>query len=508
MMHEMNSNDSAMPGSGVFQTATAMLEQLRSGQIGAVELLDLHLDQVCAVNPDINAIVAVDEEGARDRARLADEAYSRGEDRGSLRGLPMTVKDVFGVVGMPVTGGLSHLAGYLPDRDAEVVAALREAGAIVFGKSNVPEGAGDHQSYNPIYGCTNNPWNLERTPGGSSGGAAAALAAGMTSLEVGSDVGGSIRCPAHFCGVYGHKPSYGLVPVRGHVPPGPSSLRRGEMLVAGPMARDPYDLELLMDVIARPEGLLRTTGQWSLPRASRQQLEDFRVGLWLDDDALPVDNAYRDAIEGLVADLTAAGVHAQAARPQIDVAHAEHTYFNMLFGEFCASAPPEMYERSKAAREAAGGDHGPYGEWISSATTQDLRSWQGHLEHREKLRNSWASLFREYDVLICPVMSTVAFPHDHHGADHVAQLARTIEISGETRPYLDNLKWPGMITVGGLPSTVVPTRRLVGGLPAGVQVVGDFLADRSTLRFAQLLHDRFGGYQMPQRRRHTRAPQA
>ncbi|RUM20454.1 amidase [Rhizobium vallis] len=499
MEPNVNPKDSGTTRSGVFQTATEMLGQMRSGQISAVELLDLHLDQVCAVNSEINAIVAFDEDRARHQARLADEARCRGEDTGSLHGLPMTIKDVFSVVGMPVTGGLPHLSGYMPESDSEVVTALREAGAVIFGKSNVPEGAGDHQSYNAIYGSTNNPWDLARTPGGSSGGAAAALAAGMTPLEIGSDVGGSIRCPAHFCGVYGHKSSYGVVPVQGHVPPGPNSLRKAEMLVAGPMARDPHDLELLFNVISRPKDSSRDANHWPLPETRHQRLEDFRVAVWLDEKSYPVDTRYGDTIEGLVEDLKRLGANVRAARPDIDPSASQSTYFKTLFGEFCASAPQKIYDASIAAREAVGGDHGPYGEWIAAATTQALRTWQGHLEHREQMRRKWAAYFREFDVLICPVMSTVAFPHDHHGADHVEQLARTIEISGEKRPYLDNLLWPGVVTVANLPSTVVPTRRFVDGLPAGAQIVGDFLEDRTTLRFAQLLHDRLGGYEMPPR---------
>lgn len=480
-----------------FKSATDMLRDLRERKIGAVELLDVHLDQVRALNPEINAVVALDEEGARRQARLVDEAGRRSSDEGKLLGLPMTIKDVFPAEGMPVTGGLPHLAGHMPERDADVVERLREAGAVIFGKTNVPEGAGDHQSYNKIHGCTKNPWNPDRTPGGSSGGSAAALASGMTPLEVGSDVGGSIRCPAHFCGVYGHKPSFGIVPTHGHIPPPPGSLRRGEMSVAGPMARDPYDLELLLDVITAPERAWRKATQLRLPPTRCEKLEDFRVGVWLDAAEYPVDRGYADAIEGLLDDLRHVGVNVSNAKPDVDPQDSENTYFMMLFGEFCASAPQDMYESSKMARNAKGGDNGRYGEWISEATSQDLRTWLRHLENHERLRQRWASFFENYDILICPVMSTVAFPHDHHGADHVAQLARTVEISGRPMPYLDNLKWPGLITVAHLPSTVVPTRRLVGGLPAGVQAVSSFLCDKTTLRFAQLLHDKLGSYTLP-----------
>lgn len=481
----------------LFQSASSMLRHLREKKISARELLDLHLEQVRKFNPTINAVVAFDEEGARKQALKADEAIARNDAGGALHGLPMTIKDVYQVVGMPVTGGMQHLANYFPDRDADLVTSLRDAGAIIFGKTNVPEGAGDHQSYNAIYGRTNNPWNLERTAGGSSGGSGAALAAGMTPLEIGSDVGGSIRCPAHFCGVYGHKPSFGLVPLRGHIPPDPDSLGKGQMSVAGPMARDPYDLELAMDIIARPDEASRKGVAWRLPASRQERLEDFRVGVWIDAKGYPVDRGCAEAIGGLLDDLKRVGVNVRNAHPDIDPEDSEATYFMMLFAEFGASAPKHLYDLHKAAREARGADNGPYAEWIASATGQDLRTWMGLLENRERMRLKWASFFADYDILICPVMSTAAFPHDLSGVDHVAQLARSVMVSGEPRPYLDNLKWPGLITVAHLPSTVVPTRRFADGLPVGVQAVSSFLDDKTTLRFAQLLHDRFGGYTMP-----------
>jgi amidase len=489
------------PAPDVFSSATAMLGALRTRRISARELLDGHLAQVRAINPEINAIVALNEEEAQRQADASDEARANGRAEGRLHGLSMTVKDVFPVVGMPVTGGFPSLAAYLPEDDADVVRLLRAAGAVIFGKTNVPEGAGDHQSYNAIHGVTRNPWNPDYTPGGSSGGSAAALATGMTPLEVGSDVGGSIRCPSHFCGIYGLKPSFGVVPVEGHIPPMPGTYRTGQMGVAGPMARDPYDLELLFDAIAAPGGDWSGVAHWRLPASRHQRLEDFRVGVWLDAPGYPVDDDYRDAIEQLLSDLRAVGLNIRAARPDIDAAASADTYFMTLFGEFCASAPPEMYEASKAALSAPGGRNGRYGAWVAAATGQDLRTWQHHLEDGHRLRRQWASFFKDIDILICPVMSTVAFPHDHAGVDHVAQLARTIRISGKPAPYLDNLMWPGLITIAHLPSVVVPTRRLVNGLPAGVQAVGGFLDDKTTMRFAQLLHDRLGGYTLPGRNR-------
>jgi len=481
----------------VFSSATRMLEALRTRRISARELLDSHLQQVRAVNPDINAIVALDEAAARRQADAADEARAEGRATGKLHGLPMTLKDVFPVAGMPVTGGFPHLENYRPEEDAEVVKLLKSQGAVIFGKTNVPEGAGDHQSYNAIHGATNNPWNPDYTPGGSSGGSAAVVATGMSPLEVGSDVGGSIRCPSHFCGIYGMKPSFGLVPVEGHIPPMPGTYRVGQMGVAGPMARDPHDLELLFDTIAAPVGAWRDVASWRLPRPRHDRLEDFRIGVWLDAPGYPVDDDYRGAIEQLLADFSGIGLNVREARPDIDAAESANTYFMTLFGEFCASAPPEMYEASKAALSAPGGRSGRYGEWVAAATSQDLRTWQQHLEIAHRFRRQWAAFFNEIDILICPVMSTMAFPHDHAGVDHVAQLGRTIRISGQSAPYLDNLLWPGLITIAHLPSVVVPTRLLVNGLPAGVQAVSGFLDDKTALRFAQLLHDRLGGYTLP-----------
>jgi amidase len=232
-------------------SATELLGLLRDRKLGSLELLETQLARIEASNPDINAVVALDAEGARAAARAADDAPS--DARGPLHGLPITIKDSFEVPGMPATCGFPHLADHRPQRDADAVALLRGAGAIPFGKTNVPVAVADHQSYNPIYGTTSNPWDLTRTPGGSSGGSAAAVAAGFSPLELGTDIGGSIRCPAHFCGVYGLKTSYGIVPRRGHIPPAPDGEAHRPLGVAGPIARSAIDLELALDVLTAPE---------------------------------------------------------------------------------------------------------------------------------------------------------------------------------------------------------------------------------------------------------------
>jgi amidase len=410
----------------------------------------------------------------------------------------MTLKDAFEVVGMPATCGIPDLAEYRPTRDADVVTVLREAGAVIYGKTNVPEGAGDHQSYNAIYGLTRNPWDLGRSAGGSSGGAAAALAAGLTPLEIGSDVGGSIRCPAHFCGVWGHKSSFTVVPMRGHIPPAPFSERSLEMCVAGPMARDARDLELALDVVAGPDGLDRKGKRWVLPESRHERLEDFRVAVLLEADGAPVDAAYRHALESYVEELREIGVRVRALdRPPVDSQHALDVYFDLLFGLFGGGAPEPVYEAFAALAPGATIDDRSFASRMGRAARLTARAWFARIEDQASLTASWETFFTDVDVLLCPVMSTVAFPHDTSGVDHTAQLRRSVTIDGEPAPYLINLTWPGLITVANLPSTAIPTRRLVGGLPAGIQAVGAYLEDRTTLRFATLVQERLGGFDPP-----------
>jgi len=484
--------------SPVFSSAREQLRMLREKKISAVELLDLQLARVKEVNPAINAVIAFDEDRARRDAKRADDALAKGTPLGPLHGLPMTVKDAFEMEGVVTTCGIEALRDYVPDHDAAVLTALREAGAIIFGKTNVPEGAGDHQSYNSIYGITRNPWNLEVTAGGSSGGAAAAVATAMTSLEVGSDVGGSIRCPAHFCGTFGQKPSHGLVPLYGHIPPEPRALRDIEMEVAGPLARSAYDLEALFDVIAGPNDLDRKGKVWRLPEPRRAKLRDFRVALWADTKSYPVDPGYLGTIHAFAADLRKAGVTIDdKARPAIDPEESNETYIAALFGMWGGGLSEEAFQGYVKASTGLAPSDKSWPARIGRAAAQTLRDWDRLQEKRARMRRAWEAFFQDFDILICPVMATPAFPHDTSGADHTAQLHRTMKVGHDTLPYLDNLIWPGLITFVNLPSTVVPTRHFANGLPCGVQVVSGFLDDRTTLRFAQLVEDDFGGFIAP-----------
>ncbi len=478
-----------------FLPAVELLDLLARKEIAARELLDLYLERIEEHNPTYNAVVALDAEQARTAAAAVDNARARGDTLGPLAGLPMTIKDSFEVTGMTATCGLPPLANHRPTRDADPVQLLRDAGAILFGKTNLPAGASDWQSYNEIYGITRNPWNPERTVGGSSGGAAAAVAAGFGALELGSDIAGSIRVPSHFCGVFGHKPSYGIVPLRGHIPPMPGELLTVPLGVAGPIGRSAADLELALDVLAGASELDSTAWRLELPPSRHDRLDGFRVGVWLGGGVYPVDDGYRQAIETFVDDLAGAGARVSQVEPPFDPAEVYDLFLRTLFGIVGGPIPAE----AEVMTALAAGDQTGYADRLGRAMASSLGDWFSLAERREQLFRAFRGFFTEHDVLLCPVAMVVAFPHDTVEGDgpHSTQLARRLVVSGDELPYFDNFTWPGLATCANLPSTVVPTGRLVDGLPAGVQVIGPYLEDRTTLRFAQLVEAELGGFTPP-----------
>jgi len=471
---------------------------LNEGSIGSVELLDLLLHRYELLNPSLNAIITTDIEGARAAARAADNLQK--DRRGPLHGLPMTIKDVYEVVGMTASCGFPHLAGHLPETDADPVALLRNAGAIFFGKTNTPLAASDHQSYNDLYGTTNNPWDLARTPGGSSGGAAAALAAGLTPLELGSDIGGSIRCPSHFCGIYGHKPSYGLVPMRGHIPPMPGTMTVSDLGVGGPMARSAYDLELALDILATP--VQAESKAWSIriPASRHERLQDFKVALWADHSAYPVDSRCLEAMQSFADDLRKLGVSIDdAARPDLDPVTSDDLYFAMLFATVSADMPEEAIQATIDAGASCPPEDKSFQARIARSMRMEHNRYLQLKEQQAGLRLAWYKFFQDYDLILCPIMPTVAPPHDHsgEGPGHIPQYSRTLLVDGKPVPYLHGLQWPGLITVACLPATAVPTGRFIDGMPMGLQVVSPYLEDRTSIRFAQLVEKELGAYQFP-----------
>lgn len=478
-----------------FWSATESLAALRSRRIGAVELLQHYLARQERLGPTLGAVVATDPDGALKAARAFDAKREAGHALGPLAGLTMTIKDTFETEGLPTTAGLPELKGYQAPRDADAVALLRDAGAVIYGKTNCPLSASDHQSYNPVYGLTRNPWDLERTAGGSSGGSAVALAAGLSALELGSDIGGSIRVPSHYCGVYGHKPSFGVIPRRGHVPPMPGDTAPKPLSVMGPIARAAEDLALAMELLAHSGSAESAAWRVVLPAPRQKQLRDFRVGVWL--DAYTVDAGYAKAIEAFVQDLGREGVtlHAFEA-PPVDAQASWDVYLGMLFGLIGASLPEPERTNWQAAGQRAAADSLP--AQVARAAGQSLREWLARCRAQAQLREQWGQVFEEIDVLLCPVSLGAAFPHQiDDGYGVLPQFARTLQANGRDEPYLLNLQWPGLATLAHLPVTVRPLAQRVGGLPVGVQVMGPYLHDRTTIEFARLCDQAFGGFQPP-----------
>jgi amidase len=465
-----------------FAPASEQIRLLQSREIGAGELLDLYLDRIDRLNAEYNLVVAFDRDRARAAASEIDRRRREGETLGPLAGLPITIKDSYEVTGMPATCGLVPLRHHMPEQDADAVALLRKAGANIFGKTNLPAGASDWQSFNPIYGISRNPWNPERTVGGSSGGAAAAVAAGLTSFELGSDIGGSIRIPSHFCGVFGHKPTYGLVSVRGHIPPPPGTLHQPELGVAGPIARSAADIDLLMSVLAPP-----------LPAPRHDRLADFRVGVWWGGDAYRVDSGYRQALEAYVADLRAAGARIEEVELPVEPRESYEVYLQVLFAIVGAPAPQE----ADAFERLAGQDETGIAAKLARYMRTSLGEWFELAEKREHLFRAWARFFGEYDLLLCPAVPVVAFEHMAEGSGvHSDQLFRRITIDGEPAPYLD-FTWQGLALVANLPATVMPTGKFSQGLPCGLQLIGPYREDRTNIRFAQLAEQAAGAYLVP-----------
>jgi amidase len=475
-----------------FRSAKQLAADIRRGRLGALEALDLFLARVDRFNPQLNAIVVRDVDAARRRARQADAALRRGKVWGPLHGVPMTVKESYDVVGMPTTWGLAELKDNLPARNALAVDRLLGAGVVLFGKTNVPSWLADWQSFNPVYGTTNNPWDLSRTPGGSSGGAAAALAAGLTGFEAGSDIGSSIRNPAHYCGVYGHKPTYGIVPPRGQALPG--RVAAGDISVIGPMGRSADDLALGLSVMAGPDEIDGAGWRLELPPPRRKALHEFKVAVMLTDPVSEVDDEVQARVQA-VADFLAkkkARV-SDTARPAIDTAEAQRLYVFLLRAATAGRQTPEQFDRNAETARGLRPDDESYYARMTRANVAPHRDWLAANEARHKMRWRWADFFRDHDLLLCPAAATVAFPHDHEGERH----ERTITVNGRRVPTTDQLFWAGYPGLAFLPCTVAPAGLSRAGLPVGVQIVGPQYGDRTCIELARLLEREFQGFVPP-----------
>ncbi len=476
-----------------FRDATELTRMLRDREIGSLELTDHYIGRIERLDGEINAVVVRDFERARDAAREADRRLAGGEAPGPLHGLPITIKESYDLTGLPTTWGVPLFKDNVARTDSEAVLAFRSAGAVFLGKTNVPIHLADFQSYNDIYGTTGNPWSLDRTPGGSSGGSSAALAAGLTGLEAGSDIGGSIRNPAHYCGVYGHKPTWGIVPPQGHGLPG--AVAGPDIAVCGPLARSAEDLALAMGLLAGPEPLDRRGWQLHLPAPAKRSLAEFRVAIWPTDDAAPVAQEVADRVVALGEMLAKQGARvSDAARPEIDVRRSHATYMRLLHPIMTAGLPRERFEQMRAAAAHLDPEDSSFEAQSARAAVASHRDWLSANNARERLRYAWRAFFEEWDILICPQTATPAFPHDHEPFE-----TRTLAVDGEERPYFEQLFWAGLVTAPYLPSTVFPTGPSLDGLPIGLQAVGAEYDDLLTIEFARLVAREIGGFQAPPR---------
>ncbi|MFL5732058.1 MAG: amidase [Chloroflexia bacterium] len=449
-----------------FATATELTAAIRERRVSPLEVLEAHLGQIRRHNPALNAVVTLDEEGARRRAREAGEALARGEVWGSLHGLPMTLKDAHSTAGMRTTAGYPPLAEYMPQEDGTVAARLKGSGAIIIGKTNVAELLMDIQSDNPVFGRTNNPSHLGRTSGGSSGGACAALASGMTPLEIGSDYAGSIRIPAHFCGVYGLKTTERRVSLAGHIsaPHGRARTDRIQWCI-GPVARSIEDLGLAYHIIAGADLHDPEVPPLSLAGEPLPALRDLSIAWAPTFPGVPVATAIREAIRGLAAELGRLGARVEERLPEVDF--KEMAKVRLLL--------------SRAVSEAF--------EPVEGEPPVSLADYFTALDRRDGFIYEWERFFLEWDALLCPVAMTTAFPH--RPAD------TPIPVDGQEVNYWRVIGHCAPFNLTGHPSVVIPVGRDPEGLPIGVQIAGKRWGEERLLAIAGLLAELAGPFQRP-----------
>ena len=474
-----------------FCSALEMARLLRARKVSAKELLEVCLDQFALHNETLNAVVVTDLGRARHAAAGSDKRLKRGKPLGPFDGVPMTAKESFDWNGTPSTWGAPAFKENIASTDAVAITRLTDAGAVIYGKTNVPFMLADWQSFNEVYGTTNNPWDVTRAPGGSSGGSAVALATGMSALEIGSDIGASLRNPAHYCGVYAHKPTYGVVPYGGHLL---GNVQPSDISVAGPMARSARDLTAMMKLLAGTDGMEARGYSLHLPDRKEKSFKDFRVAVMLSDPVSEVDQPVQDLIAKL-AQFLAKKVKklSHEARPAFTTREAMDIFIALL--------------RSATSRRQTDGDFSDNVERVANFTPGDdsyfakmtrayvmpHRSWLIANERRHQMRLLWDKFFEDWDVLLCPAAASAAFPHDQVGDRH----ERLIEVNGGKVPTTDQLFWAGYSGCFNLPSTVAPLGLTPQGLPSGVQIITRQYGDYTSLRFAELLEKEYASFVPP-----------
>jgi amidase len=477
-----------------FLPAVNLAEMTRRREIGCLELLDHYIARIGRLDGAINAVVVRDFDRARDRARTLDQTSDRSAP---LFGVPMTVKESFDVAGLPTTRGHPAAKDHRARSSSIAVRRLEAAGAVIFGKTNVPVDLADWQSYNPVYGTTCNPWNRDHTPGGSSGGSAAALAAGLTGIEIGSDIGGSIRVPAHYCGVFGHKPTWTLC--SNYTDYETSQAAPTDIAVIGPLARSADDLAVAFNVLAGPDP--DETGlTYNLPRPRVTSLKALRVAVWSHQPGQTTDLETIAAIDAVATQLQRLGCTvSRAARPEFDALEAFHLYLQALDAGWSARATEAILDSKRKRLTTLDPKDQSADAVMARATDMPHRDWLTMNERRMKLRRLWSAFFRDWDVLLSPVIATAALPHMQEGPSVMGVAGppprhiqtgpvweRSVTVDGRAVPYNDMLFWPGLTAGFHLPATVAPMGFTKAGLPLGMQITGPIYGDRTTLMAASL----------------------
>jgi amidase len=466
---------------------------LASRKLSARELMDLTLQRIDKLNPVLNAVITLDREGALTAAADADGQRTKGLAR-PLEGLPVTIKDALDTAGMRTACGAPNLKDRVPTEDATVVARLKAAGAIIIGKTNVPMFCGDFQSASPLSGRTANPWNPAFSAGGSSGGAAVAVATGMSSFEVGTDQGSSVRWPCAANGITGLKSSWGLVSTWGVVPPPPEkrTLRNVDVVSAGPMTRHAADMDMLLGVMAGPRDIRVPGPVLAAPRHGSPR--GLRVAMWLDEPFAPVDARVSDGVRAAATLLAGAGAEVdETARPTFRFAEAYEVF--ALLNHWLVGYGLPARVRDKIAAQAASFAPGDLSHRALQARGMRMTPglYQELNARRLRLKRQWAQFFTRFDVVLCPPAPVAFLPHQ----EDPNVMARTLDVNGAARPYLDFLHWASPAASSDLPAAVAPAGLTPEGMPRGVQIIAPAMEDRTAIAVAVMVQELSGGFRAP-----------
>ncbi|MGB0381688.1 MAG: amidase [Alphaproteobacteria bacterium] len=474
-----------------FASACTLASLLAEKKISSVELVGLYAKRIAQHNGTINAIIWKDLDAAYEQARLSDQRRAEGKTLSIFDGVPCTVKESFQVSGWPTTWGVPDQKNNVTSTTSDLVSRYLGAGLILMGKTNVPLLLSDWQTFNDIYGTTSNPWGHGLIPGGSSGGSAAALAAGLTGLEAGSDIGASIRNPAHYCGVYGHKPTFGVVSPRGQSLG--ADLAMTDIAVVGPMARSAEDLIHAFSIVAGPPDDIAAGWTLSLPKPSPKPLSDYRVAIIDNSTVSEVDDQVREKLQelGNWLELQGTKVH-RDLRPAFSDEEAMDVYLWLLRGA-TSKRMSDAFVDSIEEQLAVLPSHYDYQRRALEAQRMSHRHWLRWDEKRLQLGKLWAEFFKDFDLLLCPAAASTAYQHDQENE----RFARVIQVNGKDVPTTDQLFWAGHSCVAYLPATVAPIGLARNGLPVGVQIVGPKFGDYACMQFAALLEKYYGGFQIP-----------